>query len=173
MTTLEPGASVVLTQGLRASPASTALRASSAAPTMTDGLEVFVQDVMAAITTEPWSTVVCVPSSSVTRTGDEALGSGVFEKGSEAGNVPAMPLSRLGSDTNAPSASRNDVFASASATRSCGRLGPASDGTTVDRSSPSSSEYLAVWPGSYHSPCSLAYASTSAICCAGRPVSRR
>src|SRR5215472_11049726 len=165
MTTLEPGASVVFTQGLRASPASTALRASSAAPTMTDGLEVFVQDVIAAITTEPWSTVVCVPSSSVTRTGDEALGSGLFETGSDAGNVPAMPLSRLGSDTNAPSASRNDVFASASATRSCGRFGPASDGTTVDRSRVSSSEYRAVWPGSCHRPCCLAYASTSATCC--------
>src|SRR5207248_2082908 len=65
MTTLEPGASVVFTQGLRASPASTAFLASSAAPTITDGLEVLVQEVMAAITTEPWSTEVFVPSSSV------------------------------------------------------------------------------------------------------------
>jgi hypothetical protein len=53
MTTLEPGASVVLTHGLRSSPASTALRASSAAPIMTCGLEVLVQEVIAAITTEP------------------------------------------------------------------------------------------------------------------------
>ena len=59
MTTLEPGASVVFTQGLVASPASTAFLASSAAPTMTDGFEVLVHDVMAAITTEPWSTEVC------------------------------------------------------------------------------------------------------------------
>src|ERR1700684_282879 len=64
MTTLEPGASVVFTQGLVASPASTAFLASSAAPTMTDGLEVLVHDVMAAITTEPWATEVCLPSSS-------------------------------------------------------------------------------------------------------------
>ena len=69
MTTLEPGASVVFTQGLVASPASTAFLASSAAPTMTDGFEVLVHDVMAAITTEPWSTEVCLPSSSVTWTG--------------------------------------------------------------------------------------------------------
>ena len=53
MTTLEPGASVVFTQGLRSRPASTALRASSAAPIITDGLEVFVHEVMAAMTTEP------------------------------------------------------------------------------------------------------------------------
>src|SRR5487761_77065 len=99
MTTLEPGASVVFTQGLRASPASTAFLASSAAPTMTDGLEVVVQEVIAAFTTEPWSTLVCVPSSRVTRTGDDALPSGLLETGSEAGNVPAIPLSRLGSDT--------------------------------------------------------------------------
>src|SRR5215467_14971477 len=69
MTTLEPGASVVFTHGLRSRPASTALRASSAAPTITDGLEVLVHEVMAAITTEPWSTAVLVPSSRVTWTG--------------------------------------------------------------------------------------------------------
>src|SRR5215469_16849626 len=101
MTTLEPGASVVFTQGLRASPASTAFLASSAAPTMTDGLEVLVQEVMAAITTEPWSMVVLVPSSRVTGVGADGRGSGVLATGSEAGNVPAMPLSRLGSDTKA------------------------------------------------------------------------
>ena len=53
MTTLEPGASVVFTHGLRFRPASTAFLASSAAPTITDGFDVFVQEVMAAITTEP------------------------------------------------------------------------------------------------------------------------
>ena len=53
MTTFEPGASVVLTHGLRDSPASTAFLASSAAPTITEGFEVFVHEVMAAITTEP------------------------------------------------------------------------------------------------------------------------
>ena len=55
MTTFEPGASVVLTHGLRDRPRSTAFLASSAAPTITDGLDVFVHEVIAAITTAPWS----------------------------------------------------------------------------------------------------------------------
>src|SRR6188472_1968373 len=63
MTTLEPGASVVLTHGLRDSPLSTAFFASSAAPIITDGFEVLVHDVMAAITTCPWSTSNSWPSS--------------------------------------------------------------------------------------------------------------
>src|ERR1022692_1128963 len=99
MTTLEPGASVVFTQGLRDRPASTALRASSAAPTMTDGLEVLVQDVMAAITTLPWSTDVFVPSSRMTSVGAEARSLKPLDTGSDAGKVPARPLSRLGSRT--------------------------------------------------------------------------
>src|SRR5687768_15288284 len=69
MTTLEPGASVVLTHGLRDRPRSTALRASSAAPIMTCGLDVLVQDVIAAITTAPWSSSNSVPSSPTTRVG--------------------------------------------------------------------------------------------------------
>src|SRR5262249_27933538 len=96
MTTLEPGASVVFTHGLRVRPASTALRASNAAPTMTNGLDVFVHEVIAAITTEPWSTDVSVPSSSVTSAGDDGRPSDPPATGSEAGKVPAIPLSRLG-----------------------------------------------------------------------------
>ena len=46
---------VVFTQGLDAKPFSTALRASSAAPSITSGLDVLVHDVIAAITTAPWS----------------------------------------------------------------------------------------------------------------------
>ena len=53
MTTREPGASEVLTQGLALSPRSTAARASRPAATMTWGFDVFVQLVMAAITTSP------------------------------------------------------------------------------------------------------------------------
>src|SRR5918993_5603814 len=71
MTTLEPGASVVLTHGLLDRPLSTALRASRAAPIMTCGFEVLVQEVIAAITTAPWSSPYSVPFSSVTRTGCE------------------------------------------------------------------------------------------------------
>src|SRR5690349_8305757 len=69
MTTLEPGASVVLTHGLRFRPLSTAFRASSAAPIMTCGFEVFVQLVMAAMTTAPWSSSNSVPSSPTTGVG--------------------------------------------------------------------------------------------------------
>ncbi len=69
MTTFDPGASVVLTHGLRVSPRSTAFLASRAAPIMTDGFDVLVQDVMAAITTAPWSISNEVPSSRVTGVG--------------------------------------------------------------------------------------------------------
>src|SRR5215472_11266736 len=135
MTTLDPGASVVFTHGLRVRPASTAFRASSAAPTITNGFDVLVHEVIAAMTTEPWSTLVCVPSSRVTGVRADGRPSNPPDTGSEAGNVAAIPLSRLGEDTYEPSASRNEAFASVSATRSCGRFGPASDGTTVARSS--------------------------------------
>src|ERR671920_1048552 len=53
VTTFEPGAKLVLTCGSTESPLSTALRAKSPAPTMTEGLLVFVQLVIAAITVEP------------------------------------------------------------------------------------------------------------------------
>src|SRR6266581_2100033 len=99
MTTLDPGASVVFTHGLRSSPASTAFFASSAAPTMTDGLEVLVQDVIAAITTEPWSTDVRVPSSRVTSAGADGRSPDPAATGSDAGNVPPRPLSRPGAET--------------------------------------------------------------------------
>src|SRR5215472_2284287 len=95
MTTLDPGASVVFTQGLRFRPFSTAFLASRAAPTMTEGLDVLVQDVIAAMTTEPWSTLVVVPSSSVTWIGFDARMLWSDATGSEAGKVPARPLSRL------------------------------------------------------------------------------
>lgn len=57
--------------------------------------------------------------------------------------------------------------------RSCGRFGPAIDGTTVERSSSSFSEKSGSAAGSSQRPCSLAYASTSASCCSLRPVSLR
>ena len=52
---LDPGASDDLTHGLRWSPTSTARFATRPAATITCGFEVFVHDVIAAITTEPWS----------------------------------------------------------------------------------------------------------------------
>ncbi|SLH84925.1 Uncharacterised protein [Mycobacteroides abscessus subsp. abscessus] len=69
MTTCEPGAIEVLTQGLRARPFSTALRASRAAPSMTEGLEVLVQEVIEATTTAPWSSTKSPYSSLCTLTG--------------------------------------------------------------------------------------------------------
>src|SRR3954465_2139217 len=68
MTTLLPGASEVLTHGFTASPRSTAFFASSAAATITDGLEVLVHEVIDAIATCPWSSSASVPSASVTGT---------------------------------------------------------------------------------------------------------
>jgi hypothetical protein len=72
MTTLEPGARVVLTQGLRCRPRSTAFLASRAAAIITDGFDVLVQEVMAAIVTAPWSSSKLVPSASVTGVGARA-----------------------------------------------------------------------------------------------------
>src|SRR5438067_1290947 len=106
MTTFDPGASVVLTHGLRFSPRSTAFLASSAAATMTDGFEVFVQDVIAAIATAPWSSSQLVPSAIATRVGrdvrptalptaDAGAGSAsaAGEAGSDAGNVSSTDSS--------------------------------------------------------------------------------
>ena len=53
-TTWDPGASEVFTHGFERSPFLTALRARSPAPIITDGFEVLVHDVIAAITTSPW-----------------------------------------------------------------------------------------------------------------------
>src|SRR5437762_5016494 len=52
-TTCEPGASEVFTHGFEVKPAFAALRASNPAPIITLGLDVLVQEVMAAITTSP------------------------------------------------------------------------------------------------------------------------
>ena len=90
MTTVEPGASEVFTQGLLSRPRSTAFFASSPAPTITVGFDVFVQLVIAAITTRPWSSSVSVPSSSVTVTGS-ALRSSTAVPPARRG-LPASPL---------------------------------------------------------------------------------
>ncbi len=64
MTTREPGASEVLTQGLAVSPKARALRASSPAATSTAGFEVLVQLVIAAMSTAP-SLISTLPSPSL------------------------------------------------------------------------------------------------------------
>src|SRR4029453_10921459 len=85
MTTLDPGAREVLTHGLEVRPRSTALRASSPAASITDGLEVLVQLVRAAMTTWPWSRSKLVPSPRVTGT-----------------RLPGRPLAPAGSGSNQP-----------------------------------------------------------------------
>src|SRR5262249_51172495 len=140
-------------------PRSAAFVATSPAASMTDGLDVFVQLVIAAMTTAPcWA-------------GRVPLGTGVTGasccNGTFAG--PAFFLScRVGS------AVEKDVGTHLSGTRSCGRLGPASDGSTVPRSSSSASEYVAACADEVrHRPCSLQYASTRRTCLSLRPVRRR
>ena len=184
VTTLDPGASDVFTHGWLISPRSTALRASRPAPSMTDGLEVFVHDVMAAMTTWPWSTLNVSPSivtstavsecSAITvpaaTAGAEAGAAGgswpgtLSAGGSEAGKVSATASSwelAMSSSASRPtrsaSAARKESFAPCSATRSCGRLGPASEGTTSPRSSSRVSEYVGSSAfSSCQRPCSLA-----------------
>jgi len=102
MTTLEPGARVVFTHGLLDRPLFTALRASSAAPIITCGLEVLVHEVIDAMTTAPWSSSNVVPSAIVTGVGScgrlplaRALEAGE----SEAGNVSRICSSTLSSAT--------------------------------------------------------------------------
>jgi hypothetical protein len=50
----------------------------------------------------------------------------------------------------------NTSSTSGSETRSCGRFGPASEGTTVERSSSSVEEKIGSTAGSIQKPCSLA-----------------
>src|SRR5580704_17143816 len=100
MTTREPGASEVFTQGLALRPRSTAFRARRPAATITWGFDVLVQLVMAAITTSPSRSWWC---------------------GDAAGSVGAVWGVRS-------SATWNESLAVVSGTRSCGRAGPASEG---------------------------------------------
>src|SRR6478752_10238726 len=66
-TTCEPGASEVLTQGFTVRPLATALRASRPAAISTEGFEVLVQEVIAAITTSPWPRSKSSPSTGTRR----------------------------------------------------------------------------------------------------------
>src|SRR6186997_2427312 len=62
-TTWLPGASEVFTHGFAFRPLAAALRASRPAPIRTLGLEVLVQEVIAAITTSPWPRSKFLPST--------------------------------------------------------------------------------------------------------------
>ena len=90
MTTREPGARLLLTQGLVSSPRSTAFLARRPAPIMTDGLEVLVQLVIAAMTTAPSCRVMSQPSSTPFTTGG-ASGSSL----SSGWSAPCSPMVTL------------------------------------------------------------------------------
>ena len=141
VTTREPGASDVLTYGLTLSPFSMAFLASNPAATSTDGLLVFVQDVIAAMTTAPCFIFIEPPL--VPYVASEVNASGFNSK----------PRSFTG----AVNALLNVSLSSAIGTRSCGRLGPANEGTTAPRSSSSVSVYSGCGvSASWKSPCARA-----------------
>ncbi|MNS77482.1 hypothetical protein D3C72_1110640 [compost metagenome] len=103
-----------MTQGLTFMPRAWALRATRPAAIRTDGFEVLVHEVMAAMTTSPSPTVNFWPSTAT------------------------RPASFTRPKTSVRAVSKAGA-AVVSSTRSCGRLGPASDGTTVEMSSSSTS----------------------------------
>ena len=76
MTTFEPGARLVFTHGCRVRPFSAAFFASSPAAMRTLGFDVFVQLVIAAMTTEPWVSVTSWPSIDAAAFASGALGFG-------------------------------------------------------------------------------------------------
>ncbi len=135
-----------MTYGATSRPSSTAFFASSPAATITDGLEVFVQLVIAAMTTQPFSSVLA---------------------GFAATAVAARPLTGPPSSDNLDRASASGwgPFPNAavklshtrgSGARSWGRLGPARLGSTFVRSSSSSSENFGMaLPSTRKSPCSF------------------
>ena len=143
MTTFEPGARLAFTQCLVFNPFSTAFLASRPAATITDGFEVFVQLVIAAITTEPW--VISAGCSVVSSGSGVAMPIAVPPPSdanrSMTGNDAAIATFLVGrADCSSLRAASNAFLASCSGTRSWGRLGPARLGSTVARSSSSVSE---------------------------------
>ncbi len=112
----EPGASEVLTCGCTFSPASTAFLASRPAASSTPGLLVLVQLVIAAISTSPLR--MSMPSAVLYTWPSFSAGW-------------LKPLSATGWLNSSPNFEARCVISM----RSCGRLGPARLGATVDRSS--------------------------------------
>jgi hypothetical protein len=147
VTTREPGASEVLTVGPTRRPRATAFRASSPAPTITVGLDVFVHDVIAAMATEPCRTIAPDPPISMATL-----------QLSVAPVVPPSSVRRPRSSfvdadgAVAGKAARKLAGSPGSSTRSCGRRGPATDGATLARSSSRCSSNAGPWPGSRHKP---------------------
>eukprot|EP00732_Lithocolla_globosa_P001974 Lithocolla_globosa_v1_NODE_1144_length_2839_cov_59.750449.p5 type:complete len:130 gc:universal NODE_1144_length_2839_cov_59.750449:1402-1791(+) len=108
---------------LTLNPASQAFCASNPAPSRTSGLEVFVQEVMAEMTTEPWLMVYSLPSYS-NLASDLSLSSAI-----------PKPLKPIFSVKHLLKSS----FIADRGTWSWGRLGPDRQGLTEDRSNSSTS----------------------------------
>ena len=117
---------------------------------MTEGFDVFVHDVIEAITTSPFLIVVDFSFTLI-----------------------SIAFFAVLSPKYVGKTFSKALLESESEIRSCGRLGPAIDGTTVERSSSMCSENLGEISGLCHKPCSFAYCSTSSTCSALRPVSLR
>src|ERR1700721_683758 len=112
----DPGASDVLMCGRTDNPASTAFLASSPAASITLGLLVFVQDVMAAISTSP----LRIDSPLAVAKERFSFSFGWLK--------PFSPTGLLNS-------SENERFTCPISIRSCGRFGPGRDGVTDARHS--------------------------------------
>src|SRR4029077_12048652 len=176
--------SEVLTQAGTCSPRSTAFLASKPAAIITEGFEVLVQLVMAAITTLPLRKAFFTPGGTCSSCGESSTPTAVLPPSCSQRVSPLALTAAEAADCEIALAAtglisdgrdaRNDSPAWDSATRSWGRFGPARLGSTVERSSASNSEYSASGVfSSWKSPCSRQYASTSAICSSERPVRRR
>src|SRR5262249_10660462 len=142
-TTFEPGARDDFTHGLVLRPLFTAFRASKPAASITEGFDVFVQLVIAAITTAPFLSAkvlplysTLTPSSLATAGAATATPPDAFSAAARAPSFPpvAAPESFASS---ASTASRYIDLDLESGTRSCGRFGPARLGSTLLRSSSS------------------------------------
>ena len=135
----------------------------------------FVHEVMAAITTEPcrttsssWACATASSSASPVSPGSVSCRTGP----PSATKRPTSTAFGSGSPLSS-NAAMNESHTSGSGTRSCGRFGPATEGTTADRSSSSTSENVGSGsPSRRKSPCSFAYRSTRSTT-ASRPVNER
>src|SRR5262245_19196122 len=141
-TTCEPGASEVFTHGFTVRPFATALRASRPAPIITLGFDVLVHDVIAAITTSPWPRSCSRPSTGCRRPPGPALAKflssgAVAIDGCSANTSLPLPSEPLLNSLSIAIVKLD--FTSLSGTRSCGRFGPDSDGSTCESSSLSTS----------------------------------
>src|SRR6185437_1747876 len=141
----------LLTQGGTCRSLSTAFFASNPAASMTDGLEVFVQLVIAAITIEPWSRYLStsIPNRSLTDVVLPGSGDAFALFCSFSAGWPPSPshlhtwrssLAFAFGPFSAGSCFSKLLGTSLSRTRSCGRLGPATLGSMVARSSDKDAE---------------------------------